>query len=334
MSSLFCNCGRRFFPMGVEPGHLARCPACGAWMRVPLEDAVPNDAVAQLLARNRSRRPARVEGDRLRDCLRYPLEDGPGVALLVFLPPFVWLMSVPVFDLIRFAWSGPRGTFNPFFIVVVPLATPLGISFALTFGYILLFLGGVFVASAMGESMHPSWPMWDIPAILEGLGRWLWAALMGMVTGAFPVILFWVNAGDLSPLEWVILIELLAIGVAYAQMALASSLLHDSLLAAHPAAVLRSIGRLGWDALKPSLLASTVLGLTGLAFYLALFRVPNVGASALALWASWVFGLYGAMVSLRYCGLTYHRHAERLGWCRSRPRWAIWGRQGKLYANS
>ena len=34
----------------------------------------------------------------LGSCLIYPLRDGPGVALLVVMPPFLFLLSLPVFD--------------------------------------------------------------------------------------------------------------------------------------------------------------------------------------------------------------------------------------------
>jgi hypothetical protein len=331
VSGLFCGCGRRFFPMGVEPGHLAKCPGCGAWHRVP----IPGEQETWVASpARRGRRARRSDGSSLRDCLLYPITDGPGVALLVAMPPFVWLMSVPAFDLIRFAWSGPRGTFNPFFLLIAPLAMPLGVCFILTIGYVLLFLGGILVSGAMGEEMHPSWPMWDVHAILEGLGRWLWSGLVGVIAGAFPVILYWKNCGDIDWIDIVILAELSAVGAGYALMALAMALLHETLLATNPVTVLRSIRQFGWAYVRPSIAAATALGLVGLSFYLSLFRSPNLGVAAVSLWGAWVFALYAAMVVLRLFGMTYYRHSDELAWFRARPKWAVWGRQGKIYANS
>ncbi len=37
---------------------------------------------------------------RLGECLLYPLTDGPGLGLLVFLPPMLWVLSLPIFDVI------------------------------------------------------------------------------------------------------------------------------------------------------------------------------------------------------------------------------------------
>ena len=36
----------------------------------------------------------------LGECLLYPLNDGPGLGLLVLLPPILWLLSLPIFDII------------------------------------------------------------------------------------------------------------------------------------------------------------------------------------------------------------------------------------------
>ena len=36
----------------------------------------------------------------LGECLVYPLRDGPGLGLLVLLPPMMWVLSLPVFDVI------------------------------------------------------------------------------------------------------------------------------------------------------------------------------------------------------------------------------------------
>ena len=33
----------------------------------------------------------------LGECLLYPLSDGPGLGLLFFLPPILWVLSLPVF---------------------------------------------------------------------------------------------------------------------------------------------------------------------------------------------------------------------------------------------
>ena len=61
---------------------------------------------------------------------------------------------------------------------------PMLFSFAMTFGYALLFLGHVLVASSLGENDHPRWPEWHPSDIAEGIGRWFWAGLFGIALGA------------------------------------------------------------------------------------------------------------------------------------------------------
>src|SRR4051794_9689595 len=76
---------------------------------------------------------------RLRECFAYPLADGPGVGLMVALPPFLTIMAIPVLDLVvNFT---PENALNPINLLIVPFTLPLVISFTLTMGYLLLFLG-------------------------------------------------------------------------------------------------------------------------------------------------------------------------------------------------
>lgn len=278
------------------------------------------------------RRPRRRPREPFAESLLYPFRDGPGWVLLVLMPLFLWLMSVPVFDII--AAIAPKGEFTSLALLVVPIATPLIVSFGMVLGYILLFLGHVLVASSLGEVDHPAWPAWDSMHILEGLGRLFWAALVGLVLGGVPAVVYWVNCGDIDTLDEVVLSELLAVGLGYAQMALAASLLHDRLLEANPITALRAIRRIGWGYLYPCLVSTIAVLFSGVVLDVVLFHAVSLVAAAVGMWAFWVFTLYLAMVAARILGQTYYRHAEDLGWCRGRPRWASSSRTGRIYANS
>jgi hypothetical protein len=258
--------------------------------------------------------------------------DGPGVAMLVCLPPFLWLMSIPVFDLI--AALAPRGEFSALALLVVPLTLPLVSSFALCLGYVSLFLGQVLVSSALGENDHPSWPEWDTQHIMEGMGRLLWAILVGVVIGGVPLALYWVNCGDIDLFDQIIFAELLAVGAGYAQMALMAALLHESILAANPFTVLQAIFRIGWRYLYPCLMMGFALVFAGTALYVVLFNSASLTLAAIGLWGFWLLLIYGAMVVMRVLGLTYYRYAAELNWCRARPGWATSSRTGQIYANS
>ncbi len=267
------------------------------------------------------------------ECLLYPLQDGPGIGLLVFLPPLLWLLSLPVFDLIAALEPLTRGNWA-LGLITIPILTPLAFSFAMLFGYALLFLGETLVVSALGEHDHPRWPAWDSHAISEGLGRWIWAGVFGLALGVFPVAFYWLNCGDIDWFDRIVFADLVIICVGYAGMMLAVSLLHDSLLAANPINVLATIGRIGWSYLPTCLTAGFTVLAIGLSLWAILFRMPSMELAALALWGFWIGSLYLGMVVLRMLGLTYYIHADDLGWFRGLPKWGLSRRRGRLYANS
>jgi hypothetical protein len=277
------------------------------------------------------RRPRTAPG--LFECLLYPLTDGPGVGLLVLLPPLLTLLSLPVFDVVAILEPLSRGNFA-LGLLVIPIVSPMLFSFAMVLGWGLLFLGQMFVASALGEPEHPRWPGWDSHEISEGLARWLWAALFGFALGGFPVVVYWTVCGDVDWFDRVIFADLIIFGTGYALMALAASLLHDSLAMANPLTVLLAIVQTGWDFVLPCVAGGVALMLAAGAFYALLFQIPALMLAILALWGFWVFALYEAMVVLRIVGLTYYAHADELEWFRGRPKWGTPARFGKIYSNS
>jgi hypothetical protein len=301
-------------------------------------DASAGDAV-RLVRASRERGPGRRRRRRpvglalLGSCLAYPLRDGPGVGLLVLFPPCLWLLSLPVFDVIALVDPFSKGNWA-LGLLVLPVFLPLLFSFAMTFGYVLLFLGQVLVASALGEEDHPRWPEWQPPEIAEGLARWLWAGFFGLLLGGFPVLLYWVHCGPIDWFDRIVFAELVIVGTGYGQMALAAALLHDTLLAANPYTVLRAIARIGWDYVQPCMVSGVALMLAAAACWAVLFTVSSFRLAAFAFWGLWVFGLYAAMVALRMLGLTYHDHAPELLWFYDRPGWATSMRIGRIYVNS
>lgn len=278
----------------------------------------------------RRRHPPVAPG--LFECLAYPLTDGPGVGLLVFLPPLLLFLSLPIFDVVsildtrRVDWA--------LGLLVLPIFLPLMATLALVFGYGLLFFGHMFVASALGEPDHPRWPEWDAAAISEGLVRWAWAGVFGLVVGGFPVVAYWRVCGDIDWFDRVVFFDLIVLGAGYALIALAASLLHDSLVAANPFTVLGAIARIGFDFVVPCLAGGLALILTGATIVGVLFHIPSMKLAVAGLWGFWVLVLYEVMVILRMVGLTYHAHAADLLWFRSRPRWGIPARFGRIYSNS
>ena len=260
----------------------------------------------------RLRTVRRIKDDRLRHCFVYPLIDGAGVALLFFFPPFLAIMALPVIDLV--VQFRPSNALNPVNLLILPFTLPLIICFSFLVGYILLFVGRMLTASSLGDELHPRLPTWNRLEILEELARWVWATVMGAVIGGFPAAYFWVHCGDLDFLDWFILLDLVILGVSYAQMALMAALFHETLLAANPITVVSSITRIGWTYLIPCVVTTTLLLVAFSSWYLVLYHSPGVGWGVVGLWACWVMTLYLVMVLARMLGFLYARHAKVLHW--------------------
>lgn len=268
---------------------------------------------------DREGRPLRVWRRRkdlsLGESLRYPVVDGPGIALMVLLPPFLAFMALPVFDMmVRFT---PENALNPINLLIIPFSLPLVVSFTLTIGYVLLFLGRVLASSAYGEEDHPRFPIWDRLEILEELARWIWAALMGLAIGGIPTMLYTEACGEVGWLDLTFLSVLGLLGMAYAQMALMTALLHDSLAAANPVTVIRSIARIGKGYVASCLVSALTCLLILMAWWMVLLHSPSMGLGLLGLWACWVFTLYAAMMVIRMLGTLYYKNESRLAWFRT-----------------
>jgi hypothetical protein len=267
------------------------------------------------------------------ECLVYPLKDGPGLGLLFFFPPVLWILSLPIFDVIAQLQPLTKSDWA-LGLLIVPVLTPMIFSFAMVFGFALLFLGHVLVSSSLGENDHPRWPEWHPADIAEGICRWLWAGVLGGVLGGIPIALYWSKMHRIDAVGWGLFIGLAIASAGYALMALAASLLHDSIIAANPITVIVAIFRLGTGYVRPCVVAGCALILVVLGLWGLLYRMPTMWMEALALWGFWIAFFYEAMVVLRMMGLTYHAHALDLHWFRRPPRWASSSRHGHIYANS
>ncbi len=268
------------------------------------------------------------------ESLVYPLADGPGLGLLVFLPPVLWMLTLPIFDLIAVMSPLDKGDWR-LGLLVVPVMTPMMFSLAMTLGYALLYLGHVLVSSSFGDNDHPRWPEWHPSDIAEGVGRWFWAGLFGLAIGGAPVALYLVRRRPpFELMDWLVIAELGVIGGGYAVTALAAALLHENIIAANPITVIAAIARIGWGFLKPSIAAGVAAATFGMGIWVLLYDMPSMRMEALGLWIFWVVVLYQAMVVMRMMGLTYHAHALELHWFRRRPRWVGSNRPGRLYLNS
>lgn len=333
---LVCSCGKRLRAPGAVAGRVGRCPACGGELRVPEAVSVEAGRDPSLPTKPRKKKrkrgafvdtaiwdgfvkaPARTESS-LGESLLYPFWGASGITLLGFLPPLLWIVSVPLITMVA-ALSGNE---SPFRIGALLILIPATLGFVSVFGFALLFLGRVLASSAIGEVHHPRWPDWDASSILFGLGRWAWAGFIGVVVGGFPTVVYWRYCGDIDLFDGMILVELASLGAVYALMALLASILHEDTLAANPFTVLWAIRKCGWGYATPCLLAGFA-GIVAITLGLAVSEANSrPELSAFLLWFFWLVVLYEAMVVLRVLGLFYERHARELGWFRDRTRWGV-----------
>lgn len=286
--------------------------------RVGTEIQQPRRAAAAIGREGLVRVPHGAETT-LRASLLYPLWDGNGVALLVFLPPVLWLTSLFSIGLV------------PSYVLDADLATrmgaltlifPMGVLLAFTLGYLCAFLGGVITSSARGDVHHPRVPPWSFGPILVALFSWLWALAAGMVVSGPLLIAYRFGRESPGSADWLVTALLAAPGVAYAGVALVAVLLHESLVAANPLTVVRALVKSGADAVR---LAATLVALAAatLTAAILLFSLPKLGAGAVivGVWAFWLALLYEGMVVSRILGLFYRRHAEAIGWFPERAQW-------------
>jgi hypothetical protein len=334
---LVCRCGMRLKTPGAVPGRVGKCPRCGSTLQVPEQAASqaqpvlpinPDGGQTFIRPRGRSadnsvlkkgvgdglvRPPTRLEKSWWESRL-YPLWNASGLGVLAFMPVGLWFATVPLFGFIPALMSG-----TVFSLLGMILLFPQLLALFVVGGYTLLFLGQVLVTSCLGELALPRSPGWSLSEIGEGLGRWFWALLIGGVVGGLPAMVYWINCGDVDWLDWIVLIDLIVPGLAYAQMALLAALIFESPLAANPFIVVGAIRRLGWAYVSPCLATgSAVIAIVALFKLILLIRDP-LGQS-ITFWGFWVVVLYSAMVVLRIFGLFCCRHAVVLNWSRNRTR--------------
>ncbi len=342
--TLVCSCGMKLKAPGAVPGRVGKCPRCGSMLKVPDDPGPPDPpptgpevlpGPAPELARPTFSRPRggvrkgpaprwirsgslvskpTVAETRLVDSLTYPLWDMSGVGLLSFLPPLLWIGTVPLFAIVPAMISG-----TGFSVIGLVLFLPVLIGMLVVVGHILLFLGEVLVTSALGEVHQPRPAAWDLGEIGRGLGRWFWALVVSGTVGGLPALVYWISCGEIDFFDRIVLVDLIVPGLAYAQMALLAALMYDSPLAANPVTVLLAIRKVGWAYIAPCVLTGSALVILSGLFGLVL-RIGDPFGQAVALWLFWVTMLYAAMVVLRRLGLFCYRHAVILEWFPGRTR--------------
>ena len=243
------------------------------------------------------------------------------VGILSF-PPVLWLLSLPIFDIIAVLQPLTKANWA-LGLMIVPVMIPVIFSFLMIFGYGIVFLGHMLVASSLGENDHPDWPEWHPADIAEGFMRLDLALAVGLLVGAGPLARLLVQLRRNRRVRLPGFACLIMMAAGFGQMGLAarsstrtsSPQTHSPWSSGSFASAGPTSGHASWPA---SRWRAPFWALAACST-----RCPTCGSRPWRSWAYWVLVFYLGMVSIRMMGLTYHAHANDLGWFRR-------GRAGRL----
>jgi hypothetical protein len=272
----------------------------------PAAPAQPNPRLVRMLS-NRVKRPPDPGTRHLErhwyECLLYPLRafrlclglalflaiTGGGCALIV--PP---ILNDP---------ETTSQTVVTIWLVVVTL---------MIFGLPCSFLECVVTSAAAGEVYYIRWSGNLVLTVLFSGAKWLTCFLAGPILFAGTAVVYWLNCGEPSLLDLLILAELGIVANGYWFFALLSVTDRGRLRDANPIAVADLVHRLGWQGLVVSLLAALLLLAHGL---VVLYGVVQVHTSTflglLMLTATWASAVFWSTFFCRLLGVWCHRTRER-----------------------
>ena len=249
----------------------------------------------------------------LKDALLYPIWDFAGVSWMMFLPVGLGLPFLGTFYLIP---EVARGGTNMLFL---PFATPMPVILGFGLGYLGQVWTAVFLDSAVGEVHHPRWPEISFGAFIASLFRWACGMAIGLGLGALLAVQYWRRVEDHSLGDRLAATALVASGLSYGLMSLASLVLHGDLLALNPLMVVNGILKAGWRYWQTVMLA-VVFALVGT---LGVEMVDRASGFLFlpATFLLWLFIVYAGLVVCRSLGMVCHARAKQIGWFPDRPRW-------------
>jgi hypothetical protein len=267
-----------------------------------IEDARDIEYRARRPLRTRRKRPERPLEQHWHECLAFP-----------FLT-WRWLLGLAVvFSLVSAAavsWVSDAAApdagfaFDPqsdFILKWFFRALFAGAAFAFGSSYVYW----VIRAAADGEPPHGNWPVFDMRLLIRGVGCVLAALLAGPVELAVLGFFYWMECGDVSWLDGIILAELVVLGVGCGLFALAAAARNGRAEDLNPLRAFELAQRLGTRGVLLALFAAAAVLAHG---WLALgaieqMHVPHNGFGGwLLLTCCWLSALLVASFVLRVLG--------------------------------
>jgi hypothetical protein len=183
-----------------------------------------------------------------------------------------------------------------------------------TLGHTFHYFNAILEMASRGKTRHEPGIGCSALGALVSCGHWLGCFVMGpalLFAGAFG---YWLYCGDLTVIDWMILVELCYAGVGWWLLALLLTNLDDTLRVATPGMIIRTARAMRWETAGLTAMAAIVfLG----HFFFAAYAISQLHVTPLSsfplLWVCWCSGLYLTAFIFRRLGLTYHRAQQALG---------------------
>jgi hypothetical protein len=282
-------------PAAKSPGKPAEKPP--AYFDAPLDRALIRQVI-------RSRRPfvptlpQRLE-THWYECLLYPFRAWP----LVFGLSGAMALCTGIIAVVisqNVAFNSPRRwiVFLDAFWAIIPLPV---------MSYLFGFLDCVMAGALAGEFRHVRWPGRKIGLAFRSCFTWATCFLAGPIVPIALALIFWLQAGEMQIIDWLILGELVIVAFAYWILVLLTVHAKDGLRNSNPLQVTLMVGQLGWKSIGIALGAAGVAlvhVLIAIAALTDLQRDKSWGWFALIL-CSWS-GMFWATFLFRWLGI----------WCR------------------
>jgi hypothetical protein len=208
--------------------------------------------------------------------------------------------------------------------ILVPLLFLLFIP-SLVAGHACMFLSRVAAHAASGANRFIGWPDLDPWPPLVSLVRWSVCILCGPALVGLGCLYYWLHAGVLRPLDWIIIAELLLPAATYALVAVMLASTSEEFVPG-PLRVLGAIRQLGSKGLAAGAAGSMLLFghlyMGGIVIG-QLHRDVLLGLLLLVLF--WFSALYCGTLLLRLVGMCWHHSAQKHRSWSAPPLWAIPG---------
>jgi hypothetical protein len=180
-------------------------------------------------------------------------------------------------------------------------------------GHTFHYFNAILEMACHGKTRHEPGIGCTSLGALVSCGHWLSCFLAGPLFFFGAALGYWLYCGDLTIVDWSILVELCFAGVGWWLIALLLTNLDDTVRVASPIEVLRTAFTMPWECAGLTVLAASVfLG----HFFIAAYAIGQLHVSPLSmfplLWACWSSGFYLTAFTFRRLGLTYYRAQQRI----------------------